>query len=77
MKAEILAETESHLASRSEIWTEAVAVETEYCKKKRTEARAKMRSVEKGTKKEVSVKRREMVRIRKRKRTAADWRETK
>ena len=78
MRAEIRAETESHLAWRSEIWTEAVEEETEFCKKKRAEARAKKRSGGKGRRAEaVSERRRERERRMKRKSTAADWREVR
>lgn len=77
MTAEIWAETESHLAWRSEVWTEAAEEETEYCRTKTADARAKKRSEGRGRREVDSERRRARERIRKRKRTAADWRVVK
>lgn len=74
-KAEMRAETESHLACRSEVWTEAEEDETEYWRKKIPEVTAKKRSGGNGRRGVVSEMRRERERIRKRNTTAADWKE--
>lgn len=76
-RAEMRAETESHSACRSEVWTEEEAEETEYWRKKMAEARAKKRSDGRGRRVVISERRRDKERRRKRKRTAADWREVK
>lgn len=72
------AEMESQRAWRSEVWTEALNEETEESRKKAAEARAKKRSEGRREKAEVvSERRREREMRRKRRETAADWREVK
>lgn len=76
-RAEMRAETESHSAWRSEVWTDEDAEETVYWRKKMADARAKKRSGGKGRRWVVSDRKMAMERTRKRKRTAADCREVK
>lgn len=75
--AEMIEETESHFASRSDIWREAEDEEMEYWRKKSADAVPKKRSGGKGRREVVSEMRRVTERIRKRKTTTADWRDVK
>lgn len=77
-RAETRAEVESHLASRSDVWTAAELAETECWRKNAAAASAKNRSwgIERREGKN-SETRRDTARSRKRKRTAADWKEVR
>lgn len=76
-KTEMVADTESHFASRPDVCREAEDEETEYWRKKSADAVPKKRSGGSGRRFVVSDMRRAVERIRKRKRTPADWRERK
>lgn len=75
--AEMRAETESHLACRSEVWKDAEEEEAEKQRKKRAEEMAKKMSGGRGRREVESEMRRERERRRKQRRRAEDWREEK
>ena len=60
------------MAWRSDVWTDAAAVETEYWRKKSAEAKAKKRSEERGRSEVDSERRSETDRMKKRNKTAAE-----
>lgn len=75
--AEMRAETESHLACRSEVWKDAEEDEAEKHRKKRAEAMTKKISGGRGRREVESERRRERERRRKQRRRAEEWREVK